>query len=87
MRTGPFPISGGGGGHNIFCPNVVSLPEKSNVERREGEGVGGVSGWGLFLDFGVLKPGFWWVIRLKITSTLAPNVHNDCSIKGDCFSC
>ena len=35
---------------------------------------------GTLLDFGVLKPGFWWVIRLKITSTLAPNVHNDIMI-------
>ena len=23
-RTGPFPF---GGGHNMFCPNFVSLPE------------------------------------------------------------
>ena len=37
---------------------------------------------GTFLDFRVLKPGFWWVIRFKLTSTLAPNVYNDSSIKG-----
>ena len=37
---------------------------------------------GTLLDFGVLKPGFLWVIRFKLTSTLAPNVY-DCSIRGD----
>ena len=30
----------------------------------------------------VLKPGFGWVIKVKLTSTLAPNVYHDCSIKG-----
>ena len=36
-----------------------------------------------FLDgFWGIKTGFWWVIRLKLTSTLAPNVYNDCSIRG-----
>ena len=32
-RTGPFPFGGGGGGrgHNNFCPNFSSLPEKSNM--------------------------------------------------------
>ena len=37
---------------------------------------------GTFLDFGVLKPGFWWVIKFKLTSILAPNVYYDCSIRG-----
>ena len=32
--------------------------------------------------FGVLKPGFWWVIKFKLTSILAPNVYYDCSIRG-----
>ena len=27
-RTGPLPF---GGGHNHFCPNFSSLPEKSNM--------------------------------------------------------
>ena len=36
-----------------------------------------------FLDLGVLKPGFGWVIQFKLTSTLAPNVYNDCSIRRD----
>ena len=40
---------------------------------------------GTFLDFGVNR--FWWVVRLKITLTLAPNVHNDYRIRGDGFSC
>ena len=43
---------------------------------------------GTFLgDFRVLiyKPGFGWVIRFKLTSTLAPNVYNDCSIRGEPF--
>ena len=87
-RTGPFPF---GGGHKIFCPKFVSLPEKSNMETTEGEGVGGgIPTVGTFLDFGVLKPQTRFLvgyIRLKITSTLAPNVPNDCSIKGECFSC
>ena len=30
-RTGPFPFGGGGGGHNNYCPNFSSLPEKSNM--------------------------------------------------------
>ena len=41
--------------------------------------------WGPFWILGVLKPGFWWVIRFKLTSTLSPNVHNDCSIRGGPF--
>ena len=28
-----------------------------------------------------------WVVEFKLTSTLAPNVYNDCSIRGDLFSC
>ena len=35
-----------------------------------------------FLDFGVLKPGFRWVIKFKLTSILAPNVYYDCSTRG-----
>ena len=38
--------------------------------------------WGHFWIWGYLKPGFGWVIRFKLTSTLAPNVYNDCSIRG-----
>ena len=46
-RTGPFPFGGGGGGHNIFCPNFSCLPEKSNMFRQcifasHGGGGGGV---------------------------------------------
>ena len=39
---------------------------------------------GTFLDFGVtvLKPGFWWVIKFKLTSIIAANVYYDCSIGG-----
>ena len=40
---------------------------------------------GDFLDLGGLKPGFGWVIRLKSTSTLAPNVYNNCSIRGTVY--
>ena len=57
----------------------------SNILDTKGEGVWeGVSPppptTGTFLDFGVLKPGFWCVIRFKLTSTRAPNVY-DCSIR------
>ena len=35
-----------------------------------------------FLDFwGILKPGFWCIIKFKLTSILAPNVY-DCSTGG-----
>ena len=36
----------------------------------------------MYFYFGVLKPGVWCVIRFKLTPTLAPNVYNDCSIRG-----
>ena len=34
------------------------------------------------LGLTVLKPGFWWVIKFKLTSILAPNFYYDCSIRG-----
>ena len=55
----------------------------SNVLDSKGEGVGSPSHGGAFLDFGVIKPAFWWVIKLKLTSILAPNVYYDCSIRGE----
>ena len=71
----------GGGEYYSFEVIVYRKP-------RRGEGVGEgilLPRWRLFLgggDLGVLKPGFWWVIMFKLTSTLAPNVYNDCSIRG-----
>ena len=87
------------GGHNMFCPNFVSLPAAVAWRRRilysflvivfrklrRGRVWVSPSHGETFLDLGVSKLGFWWVIRLKITSTLAPNVHNDCSIRGTVF--
>ena len=37
--------------------------------------------WGAFLDFGVLKPGFVCIIKLKLTSILAPNILRACMQK------
>ena len=57
------------------------------METTEGEGVGvgiPLPWWGLFFGFWGIKTTLW-VIRLKITSTLAPKVQNDCSIKGAVF--
>ena len=34
----------------------------------------------------VLKPGFWWVIKFKLTSIIAANVYYDCSIGGGTVS-
>ena len=42
----------------------------------------GGEGVGTFWIWGYLKPGFGWVIWFELTSTLAPNVYNDCSIRG-----
>ena len=53
----------------------------SNVLDMKGEGVG------TFLDFGVLKSGFWWFVMFRLTSTLAPNVYNGCSIRGEDHLC
>ena len=36
-----------------------------------------------FFGFWGTKPDFWCVIRFKLTSTLAPNVYNDCNIRGE----
>ena len=41
-------------------------------------------GWDFF-GFGGLKPGFGCVIRLKLNSTLAPNVYKNCSIRGTVY--
>ena len=53
-RTGPFPL----GGHNIFCPNFVSLPESriclgNAFLSHMGEG-GGVFGGGEYYSFEVI---------------------------------
>ena len=45
------------------------------------ENQGGGCGRGTFLDFGVLKPGFRWVIKFTLTSILVPSVYYDCSTR------
>ena len=45
-----------------------------------GVGANAPSHGGTFLDFGILKPGVWWVINSKSTLILAPNVYHDCRL-------
>ena len=61
-------ISGGGGAFRLL----------SNVLDTKGEGVHGRGYplWGLFL--GTKITGVWWVIRYKLTATLAP--YMDCKM-------
>ena len=42
---------------------------------------GGDCGKGTFFIFGVLKPGVGCIIKIKLTSILAPNIY-DCSERG-----
>ena len=63
-----FVAHGGGGvfgGGEYYSFEVIAM---CIIETTEGEDVGGgvsPSHSGDFLDFGVLKPGFWWVISFK----------------------
>ena len=52
-----------------------------DIRGRVREGVPLLPRWGTFLDFGVLKPGFGCIIKLKLTSILAPNIF-DYSTRG-----
>ena len=40
---------------------------------------------GDFFGFWGTKTRFWWVIKLELTSILAPNVYDDYSIRGGAF--
>ena len=59
-----------------------------NLRRgRVWEGVSPSDGGDFFFGFEGIKTSFLVGKRLKITSTLAPNVHNYCTIRGTVFSC
>ena len=67
---------------NVYCSIRGTVYLLSDVLDTKEEGMDPPPTVGTFFgDFGELKPGLGWVVRLKSTSTLAPNVYNNCSIR------